>query len=78
MPHDAQEPGDHFGAIAIVIDDQNALRRVRPRETGRTGRRNRCRSSSGWQPYDELAASIDPEAARLDRSAVQLDELAHQ
>src|SRR5687768_406024 len=78
VPEDPQEPGDRFGAIAIVIDNQNASRRDRPRETGGTGRSHRRRGGSGRQPYDELTAPIDPGAVRFDRSAVQLNELTHE
>ena len=71
-----QEVSQHLARVIVVLHHQHPSRRRRrgwPR--GVVGVRWR---GEDWQPHGERAAASRAGAGRLHRSAVQLDELAHE
>src|SRR5207237_8691356 len=77
VPRVPQEKSKALGRILVVVGDEDAERLARGpglrdrRDAGRLG-------GEDGQLQDELTAVADAVAARLDRSAVELDELAAQ
>ena len=67
------------GEVAIVVDDEHASSaRSACRSAGRPARRRRRLDADRWQAHDELRAFAQALAPRLERAAVQLDQLARE
>src|SRR5437899_2414034 len=77
VPRVPQEKCKALGSILVVVGDEDAERLARGpglRDRRDAGRR----AGDDGQLQDELTAVADAFAARLDRPAVELDELADQ